>query len=89
MCDGRSFQIQLDLFHTLPDMAMNKQPSLESCCNIMTSMVPEMRALFNFVEVLMVLLLVNPASSAMAERSFSSFAASEDVPAINVWSTAT
>jgi hAT family C-terminal dimerisation region len=55
-------------------MATNKRPSLDSCCNKMTSMVPEMRGSdpFNFVDALMVLLLVNPASSATAERSFSS-----------------
>ena len=51
---------------------MNKKSSLESLCHVMTSMVPEIRALFNFVEALMILLLMNPATSATAERSCSS-----------------
>ena len=39
--------------------------------DIMRNMVPEVRALFNEVEALVRLLLVVPASSAEAERSFS------------------
>jgi hypothetical protein len=40
--------------------------------NMLSEMVPEVRAMYNQVEVLIRLLLVCPASSAEAERSFSS-----------------
>jgi hypothetical protein len=40
--------------------------------NVLNEMVPEVRAMFNQVEVLIRLFLVCPASSAQAERSFSS-----------------
>ena len=45
--------------------------SLDACCDVFR--VPEMRAMFPCVEALIRLLLVYPASSASAERSFSSW----------------
>jgi hypothetical protein len=75
-CDGQSFQTQLNMFHavhTRQTMATTtSRPSLDSCCDVLRGMVPSMRAMFPLVEALIRLLLVNPASSATAERSFSS-----------------
>jgi hAT family C-terminal dimerisation region len=71
-CDGRSFQTQLDMFHSLPGMTTTETaPTLNACCDVLKNMVPAMRALFPHVEALIRLLLVNPASSATAERSLS------------------
>lgn len=71
-CEGRSFQTQLDMFHCLPAITTTMTLSLDICCDVLRSMVPAMRAMFPHVEALIRLLLVNPASSATAERSFSS-----------------
>ena len=46
--------------------------TLDMCKKALTDMTPAMRAMFPHVEVLFRLLLVNPASSASAERSFNS-----------------
>jgi len=70
-CDGRSFQTQLDMFHSVPGMAAAEAPTLNTCCEVLRSMAPAVRALFPYVEALVRLLLVNPATSATAERSFS------------------
>jgi len=68
-CEGRPFQTQLDMF---PGMTTTeKAPTLNACCYVLINMVPAMRAMFPHVEAL-IRLLVNPASSATAERSFSS-----------------
>jgi len=45
--------------------------TLDGCVQALKKMVHEMRAMFPNAESLVRLLLVNPASSAMAERSFS------------------
>jgi len=72
-CDGRSSQTQLDMFHSLPGMTTTETaPTLNACSDVLKHMVPAMRAVFPHVEALIRLLLVNPASSATAERSFSS-----------------
>jgi len=75
-CEGRSFQTQLDMFHTVPTPVATAMTttttSLDSCCDVLRSMVPAMRAMFPHAEALIRLLLVNLASSATAERSFSS-----------------
>jgi hypothetical protein len=69
----RSFQSQLDMFLSLPEIAqISGQPTLEMCTRVLRNMMPTMRAMFPQVESLVRLLLVNPASSATAERSFSS-----------------
>lgn len=76
-CEGRAFQTQLDMFHTartgtpLAVVTTSTRSSLDTCCDVLRNMVPEMRAMFPHVEALIRLLLVNPASSASAERSFS------------------
>lgn len=71
--DGRSFQTQMDMFHSLPEIARSPtSPNLEVCTSVLRNMTPAMRAMFPHVESLVRLLLVNPASSATAERSFSS-----------------
>jgi len=68
-----SFQSQLDVFLSLPEIAqITRQLTLEMCTRVLRNMVPAMRAMFPRVESLIRLLLVNPASSATAERSFSS-----------------
>jgi len=62
------------MFLPLPEIAqITGQPTLGMCTRVLRNMVPAMRAMFPQVESLIVrLLLVNPASSATAERSFSS-----------------
>ena len=61
------------MFHSLPGMTTTETaPTLNACCDVLKNMVPAMRAMFPHVEALIRLLLVNPASSATAERSFSS-----------------
>jgi len=71
--DGRSFQTQMDMFHSLPEiMRSPTSPNLEVCTSVLRNMTQAMRAMFPHVESLVRLLLVNPASSATAERSFSS-----------------
>ena len=67
----RSLQTQLDMFLSLPDIARSIHLNLETCTQVLRSMIPEMRAMFPNVESLVRLLLVNPASAATAERSFS------------------
>lgn len=75
--EGRSFQTQLDMFHMVLS-GMNSRESiktvvtLDKCATVLRDMAPPMRAMFPLVESLIRLLLVNPASSATAERSFSS-----------------
>ena len=68
---GRSFQSELDMFRMLPAFQPNSV-TLSSCADALRNMVPAMRFMFPTVEALVRLLLVNPASSASAERSFSS-----------------
>ena len=71
--DGTSFQTQMDMFHSLPEIARSPtSPNLEVCTSVLRNTTPAMRAMFPHVESLVRLLLVNPASSATAERSFSS-----------------
>jgi len=67
----RSLQTQLDMFLSLHDITTSSHLNLEVCTRVMRNMIPEMRAMFPNVESLVRLLLVNPASSASAERSFS------------------
>ena len=50
----------------------NSTVNVTTCVEIFQSMVPAMREMYPTVEALVRLLLVNPASSATAERSFSS-----------------
>lgn len=75
--EGPSFQTQLDMFHMVLG-GMNTRESiktavtLDKCATVLRDMAPPMRAMFPLVESLIRLLLVNPASSATAERSFSS-----------------
>jgi len=72
-----SFQSELDMFLSLPEIAqVTGQPTLDMCTRVLRNMVPAMRAMFPQVESLVRLLLVNPASSGTAERSFSSQSAS-------------
>ena len=70
---GRSFQTQIDMCHSLPGMTLIKTPpTLNTCCEVLRTMVPAMRSMFPLVEALVRVLLVNPASSDTAERSLSS-----------------
>ena len=71
------------MFRTLP--AVNDEsPNLSAYTRALRSMVPTMRALFAHVEALVRLLTVNPASSATAERSFSSLRRLKTL-AIHLW----
>jgi hypothetical protein len=67
----RSLQTQLDIFLLLPEITSSADLNLEKCRQVLKTMIPEVRAMFPNVESLIRLLLVNPASSATAERSFS------------------
>jgi hypothetical protein len=72
--DGiRSIQSQLVMFHNLPSIVNHKPKplTLDVFKKAFQVMMPDMRAMFPQVEALLRLLLVNPASSAEAERSFS------------------
>jgi len=56
-----SFQSQLDIFLSLPEIAqITGQPTLEMCTRVLRNIVPAMRAIFPQVESLVRLLLVNP-----------------------------
>ena len=63
------------MFLSLPDITgkiTSSSPlTLDACTQVLRNMIPEMRAMFSYVESLFRLLLVNPASSATAERRFS------------------
>jgi hypothetical protein len=69
--DVKSLQTQLDMFLSLPEITSSIPLTLDACTQVLRNMIPEMRAMFPNVESLVRLLLVNPASSASAERSFS------------------
>jgi len=69
--DATSLQMQLNMFLSLPELKSSTNLTLEQCVQALKKMVPEMRAMYPNVENLVRLLLVNPASSATAERSFS------------------
>jgi hypothetical protein len=73
--DIKSLQTQLDMCLSLPDITgkitCSSTLTLDACTQVLRNMIPEMRAMFLYVESLIRLLLVNPASSATAERSFS------------------
>lgn len=50
-CDGRSFQTQLDMFHSLPGITTTKTAlTLNACCEVIKNMVPAMRAMFPHVQ---------------------------------------
>lgn len=66
----RYLQTQLDICQSLLGVTSTTL-TLDGCAQVLRNMVPEMRAMFPNVESLVRLLLVNPASSASAERSFS------------------
>jgi hypothetical protein len=75
--EGRSFQTQLDMFHMVLGGTNSRESiktvvTLDKCATVLRDMAPPMRAMFPLVESPIRLLLVNPASSATAERSFSS-----------------
>ena len=75
--EGPSFQTQLDMFHMVLSGMSTRESiktvvTLDKCATVLRDMAPPMRAMFPLVESLIRLLLVNPASSATAERSFSS-----------------
>ena len=63
--------MQLHMFLSLPELKNSTNLTLDGCVQALKKMVPEMRAMFPNVESLVRLLIVNPASSATAERSFS------------------
>ena len=70
--EGYSFQTQLDKFHSLlakGTLRVVTTVTLDTCKKAPTGMTPAMRAMFQHVEALFRLLLVNPASSASTERS--------------------
>ena len=57
---------------TTGDASSHSTLTLNKCATVLGDMMPFMRAMFPLVESLVRLLLVNPAFSATAERSFSS-----------------
>jgi len=75
LCCSSSLEAELKMFSLLPAMcsaAENSTVNVTTCVEILQSMVPAMCEMFPSVESLVRLLLNNPASSATAERSFSS-----------------
>ena len=80
--EGRSLQTELHMFLTL--LAVKKEsPNLGTCSQALRSMVFTMRVVFPHVEALDHQ-IVNPASSAMAEISFSSLRWLKTIP-FNLW----
>ena len=71
LCDQQSLKTQLATFLKLPQET-NVTKSLAGSATSLRNMVPEMRMMFPHVEALVRLLMVNPASTASAEKSFSS-----------------
>ena len=71
LCDQQSLKTELAIFLKLPQET-NVTKSLAGSATSLRNMVPEMRMMFPHVEALVRLLMINPASSASAERSFSS-----------------
>jgi len=70
-CDGRSFQTQLDMFHSLPGMTTTETaPSLNACCDVLKNVVPALRAIFPHSSGFS--LSTQHLIAATAERSFSS-----------------
>lgn len=69
-----SLEAELKMFSILPAMCSaieNSIVNVNMYVEILHSMVPAMRAMFSTLEALARLIVVNPASSATAERSFS------------------
>jgi hypothetical protein len=67
-----TLQIELSMLRTNTPNLEGAKSSVDDYVNLLTKMLPEVRGMFPHVESLVRLLLVNPASSASAERSFSS-----------------
>ena len=67
-----TLQIELSMLRTNTPNLEGAKSSVDDYVNLFTKMLPEVRGMFPHVESLVRLLLVNPASSASAERSFSS-----------------
>jgi len=65
-------QMELTMFRKTQNMTMTSRCNLDDYVQRIAKMTPEVRGMFPLVEALCRLLLVNPASSATAERSFSS-----------------
>jgi hypothetical protein len=65
-----TLQIEISMFHTTQNLGVMKS-SVDNYAKHLMKMSPEVRGMFPHVEALVRLLLVNPASSASAERSFS------------------
>jgi len=69
---SRTLQAELDMFRRLLALLdENSVASLSVCVDTFRNMAPAMRFMLPTVESLVRLLLINPASSASAERSFS------------------
>ena len=66
-----TLQIEISMFRTTQNLGGMKS-SVDNYAKLLMNMSPEVRGMFPHVEALVRLLLVNPASSASVERSFSS-----------------
>jgi hypothetical protein len=66
-----TLQIEISMLRTTQNLDRTKS-SVDDYAKLLMTMSPEVRGMFPHVEALVRLLLVNPASSASAERSFSS-----------------
>jgi Domain of unknown function (DUF4371)/hAT family C-terminal dimerisation region len=66
-----TLQVEISMLRTTQNMDGTKS-SVDDYAKLLMNMSPEVRGMFPHVEALVRLLLVNPASSASAERSFSS-----------------
>ena len=86
-----TFQAELDLFRLLPAFRHeNSSMNLGTCVEALRQMAAATRSMFPTVEALVRLLLVNPASSASAERSFSNRRRLKSYVRVqHLWTTAT
>lgn len=66
-----TLQTEISMLRTTQKLGVTKH-SVDEYAKLLAGMSPEVRGMFPHVEALVRLLLVNPASSACAERSFSS-----------------
>jgi len=69
--EAGNLQVEISMFRNTPSMDKNNV-CLADYVERLSTMSPDVRAMFPMVESLLRLLMVNPASSATAERSFSS-----------------
>lgn len=69
---AQALQAEVSMFRKLPALTTGSQVTLQVCLDAYRTLSADVQRMFCNTEILMRLLAVNPASSATAERSFSS-----------------